>query len=74
MNNIYQTGQTINTQQGQSTSPNTPATKTGIVFDKKQGFIFQPNMSTYTQPVIKEELTEEEEEKFYKKVFKTSLI
>ncbi len=79
MNYFSQTGNTlVNTRQNQSTSP---------VIEKKEGVIFsKPNNVVYpdkSKPVnsfsgfrdnTKVELTKEEEDKFYKKVFKTSLI
>lgn len=81
MNYFSQTGNTIiNTKISQSTAPNTDK-KDGIVFSKSDNVVYKvSDKANFLGGVkknnedVKDELSKEEEDKFYKKVFKTSLI
>lgn len=65
------TGQAVNKRE-MSTSPNIP--KNNVIFHPfNEKALFQKNLKS-TDEFKKEELTKEEEDKFYKKVFKTSIL
>lgn len=75
MSYFSQTGNTAtNIRHDQSTAPRVEE-KEGVIFrvTDQSGFFIKKNFIDLKDST-KEELTPEEEDKFYKKVFKTSLI